>query len=153
MAGRKEKAMNNISGSVSVNVRAETLLSLEDRPNHQLLLSELQGMQKSPDPGWNNARLTYWGSADLLSGSGTQRGYYVNEHEDGDRDMGTFEGKVTLAGDEATLEGTFSFTEGTGKLKGIRGGGSYKGRMVSPTEVQMTWSGSYEVAAGTGRAA
>ena len=50
--------MSNISGSFSAYVRAETTLFAEDQPNHQLQLSEIHATQKSPDPSWNNARLT-----------------------------------------------------------------------------------------------
>lgn len=145
--------MPNISGSFSARVSAEASLFPQDQPNHQLQLSEVVATQNSPDPSWNSARLRYSGIADLVAGSGTQRGYFANDHTDGDRDCGTFEGKVTISGSEITLEGIFTFTNGHGKLKGIRGGGTYKGRMVSPTEIQMTWSGSYELAAGASRAA
>src|SRR5437879_4520779 len=60
----QEDTMSNISGSFSAYVRAETTLFAEDQPNHQLQLSEIHATQKSPDPSWNNARLTYYGIAD-----------------------------------------------------------------------------------------
>jgi hypothetical protein len=91
-------------------------------------LAEIHGTQKSPDPSWNNARLRYYGLTDLVAGNGSQHGYFANEHADGDRDCGTFEGKVTTTGGQATIEGTFTFTSGAGKLKGIRGNGTFKGR-------------------------
>jgi len=133
--------MTNVSGSVSAHIRLLTTLTLSDQPNHQLQISEVQGNQKSADPKWNNSRLTYWSTTDLMAGSGTQSGYYVNEHADGDRDFGTFEGNVTINGVEVTLEGTFQFTGGTGKLQGIRGQGNFKGMVLSPTEIQMNWFG------------
>jgi len=145
--------MTDISGSFSANVRVQTILASQDQPNHELQLAEIHATQKSPDPNWNNSRLTYSSFADLVSGTGTQRGYFLNEHPDGDRDCGTFEGKVTTSGGVTTLEGTFTFTSGSGKLTGIRGAGTYKGRMVSPTQIEMTWSGSYETAAAAGQAA
>ena len=97
-------------------------------------------------------RITYWGIADLHSGSGTQRGYWVNEHSDGDRDWGTFEGKVATTGSEVTLEGKFTVSGGTGKFNGISGSGTYKGRMTSPFEVEMTWEGAYQLAAAKAQA-
>jgi len=145
--------MTNLSGSVTATVRLESTLNLEDQPNHQMQICEVRGKQQSPDAKWNNSILSYWGMADLQSGSGVQRGYYVNEHQDGDRDFGSYEGRITVNGSDVTLEGKFIFTGGTGKLKGIRGSGSYKGKMISPTEIQMNWSGAYEVASGAGQAA
>lgn len=141
--------MPSISGSFSAHVTAETTLFPDDQPNHQLQIAEIHATQKSPDPNWNNSRLIYHGVTDVVAGNGLQHGYYVNEHVDGDRDCGAFEGKVTMAGDQTMIDGTFTFTSGTGKLKGIRGNGSFKGRQLSPTEIEMTWNGTYEVAAGT----
>ncbi len=41
-----------------------------DVPDHWLNLAEIRGLQKSSDEKWNNAQLTYWGFADLVSSSG-----------------------------------------------------------------------------------
>lgn len=145
--------MPKLSGSFSAHVSAETTLFPADQPSHQVQLAEVHAIQRSDDPGWNNARITYCGVTDIVSGTGTQQGYYVNEHTDGDRDCGTFEGRITTVGGQATIEGTFTITSGTGKLKGIRGNGSFKARQVSPTEIEMNWTGTYEVAATAGRVA
>ena len=142
--------MPNVSGSFSGKVKTQTTFSLSDLPNHELNLGEITGLQKATDDNWNNARLAYWGLADLLSGSGTQRGYFVNERADGDRDWGTFEGRITTAGGQVTLEGTWRFSGGTGKFNGLSGSGTYKGRMPSPLEVEMTWEGAYQLAAAAG---
>jgi hypothetical protein len=48
---------------------------------------------------------------------------------------------------ETTLEGTWQTTSGTGKFKGVKAGGTYKGRVTSPTDIEMTWEGHYELAA------
>ena len=87
------------------------------------------------------------GTADLIAGSGPQSGYFVNDHPEGDRDFGTFEGRIVTSGDEVTIEGTWKFTGGTGRFKGLRGGGTYKGRMISPVVVENTWHGQSEIAA------
>jgi hypothetical protein len=95
--------MPSISGSFSAHVTAETTLFPNEQPNHQLQIAEIRGTQKSSDPSWNNARLAYYAVTDLVGGNGTQRGYFANEHADGDRDCGIFEGKVTTtAGQKRT---------------------------------------------------
>ena len=83
----------------------------------------------------------------MIAGIGPQRGYFVNEHADGDRDFGTFEGKIVTAGGEVTIEGIWKYTGGTGNFQGLTGGGTYKGRMTSATEVENTWEGTYELGA------
>jgi hypothetical protein len=98
--------MPAITGSFSGKVNQQMALALSDQPNHELSLAEITGSQKSSDEAWNNATITYWGSTDIVDGKGTQRGYFVNVHREGDRDWGTFEGKVTTSGTEVKVEGT-----------------------------------------------
>jgi hypothetical protein len=138
--------MTPFSGSFTGKAKLQANVSLSDANNHELSLMEVVGLQKSGDPKWNDARVTYWGLADLQAGNGSQRGYYVNDHADGDRDWGTFEGKITTSGGQVTLEGAWTGTGGTGKFNGLRSGGRYNGRMTSPAEVEMAWKGQYELA-------
>jgi len=139
--------MPNIIGSFSGRVISQATFSLHDASDHDMNLMQVSGLQKSSDPDWNNARITYWGTADLLTGSGPQRGYFVNEHADGDRDLGTFEGKITTVGGQVTLEGNWKYTGGTGKFSGITGSGTYKGRAISLVEFENSWEGTYQLAA------
>jgi hypothetical protein len=125
----------------------------DHQPNHVLQLAQIKATQKSADPRWNNSRIAYCSVSDLISGSGTQRGSYSNEYPDGDRDYGSFESRVTTVGGQTTVEGTFTIHSGTGEYKGIRGQGNYKGHQVSPTLIEITWTGAYEVAGAAGRVA
>jgi hypothetical protein len=43
------------------------------------------------------------------------------------------------------MEGTYKNIGGTGRLAGISGGGTYKGRITSPTEVETSWEGNYQL--------
>ena len=138
--------MAKISGTFTGKVKVQTSVALDDAEGHTLGLVEVAGPQQSSDPLWKDAQITYWGTADLVNGSGPQRGYWVNCHPDGDRDWGTFEGKLTITGQQASMEGTFRFTGGTGKFKGISGTGKYKGRFPSPVDVVNDWEGEYQLA-------
>jgi len=139
--------MNEFSGSFSGHARVLTALSLTDVPGHELQTVEIAGPQSSTDEKWNAARVTYWGVSDTVAGNGTQRGYYLNERADGSRDWGTFEAKVATNRGETTIEGTWQSSDGTGMFAGIKGQGTYKTRLTSPTEVACTWQGRYELAA------
>jgi hypothetical protein len=138
--------MPSISGSFSGNITKQSGLPVADQPNHELGIAEVQGTQSSPDPLWNDSKITYWGITDLLDGKGTQTGYFNNVHADGGRDYGTFEGKVTAGEGGMTVEGNFKFTGGDGVYKGITGGGNFKTVAKSETEVEATWTGAYELA-------
>lgn len=141
--------MQNVTGSFSGRTTAQSTISLPDTPDHSLNLTEVQGLQKSSDPNWNDAKITYWSTVDLVAGQGAQRGYFVNQHADGDSDYGAFEGKVAITASGGTIEGTWKYTGGTGKFKGLTGGGTYKGRLTSAVEVENAWEGSYQLAAKT----
>ena len=138
--------MPSITGSFSGRITKQSGLPLTDRPNHEMGIAEVNGTQKSADPLWNDANITYWGVTDLLDGTGSQRGYYNNVHADRGRDWGTFEGKVTTAGGATTVEGTWKFAGGDGEYRGITGGGKFKTVMKSETELEASWDGNYELA-------
>ena len=138
--------MPSISGSFSGRITQQFGLPLNDQSNHQIAIAEVNGTQSSPDPLWNDAKITYWGVNDLLNGEGSQTGYYTTVHPDGGRDFGTFEGKVSSAGGTMTVEGTFKFTGGEGQYRGVTGDGTFKTVAKSETDVEATWNGTYELA-------
>jgi uncharacterized protein with beta-barrel porin domain len=113
-----DKFMSAVSGTFSGSVKVQTVIALTDQSNHELNLAEIIGTQKSSDEKWNNAAITYWGTTDTVNGKGTQSGYFTHVHGEGDRDWGTFEGKVATSGGEITVEGTWQYTGGSGKFKG-----------------------------------
>jgi len=49
--------------------------------SHLLAIAEVNGTQNSPDPLWNDSKITYWRVNGLLNGDGTQLGYFNNSHE------------------------------------------------------------------------
>jgi hypothetical protein len=137
--------MTKVSGSFTGKSNWQATASIPDTGSHDLGVVEIGGKQTSSDPQWNDAAVTYWGMADLTNGSGPQRGYFHNAHADGDRDWGSFDGKISTSGQQATIEGTWQYTGGTGKFQRISGRGTYKGRMTSPTEVEVEWAGEYQL--------
>jgi len=143
--------MPNVNGSFAGKIGKRNALPMSDLPNHEMSLAEVTGTQKSPDPLWNNGKLTYWGVTELLDGKGTQRGYYSNVHEKGGRDWGTFEGRVTTTGGLATVEGTWKITGGDGDFRGASGSGKFKTTMKSETDLECTWEGAYELAKAQAR--
>jgi hypothetical protein len=138
--------MPSISGSFSGTITKQSGLPLSDQTNHELGIAEVSGIQRSPDPLWNDAKITYWGITDLLDGKGTQTGYYNNIHADGDQEHGTFEGKVTVSEGAMTVEGSWKITGGDGKYQGASGSGNFKTVAKSETEIEATFTGEYELA-------
>ena len=135
-----------ITGSFSGKIRGQASVVIAHEENHILSLVGVAGPQKTSDPLFQNVEISYWGTNDLVNGSGSQEGYWCNNHADGDRDWGTFEGRITTSGQQVTFEGTYKWTGGTGKFEGIRGGGTYKGHFPSPMDVVNNWEGEYTLA-------
>jgi len=137
--------MTKISGTFSGSVNWQTAASLPHAPGRQVSLAEIAGPQRCDDPKWADVRITYWGYGDLLNGSGTQTGHWVNDHADGDRDYGTFQGRLTTSAGQTVMEGTWQYTGGTGVFAKIRGGGTYKGEIGAGGQVENNWVGEYEL--------
>jgi hypothetical protein len=138
--------MPKFSGSFFGNVKLQTALTVPDQPNHELDLVEVSGKQKTSDEKWNDTTINYWATTDIVGDRGAQSGYFVNDHGADGRDWGTFEGTVTTEGAKITIEGNWKYVAGSGKFKGITGGGAFKTEMSSPREVETTWNGTYELA-------
>ena len=142
--------MAAVSGSFSGSIHAQSVILLNDEPNHSLGVAEVRGAQSSSDAKWNNSTITYWGTTDMQGLEGVQRGYFLNDHGAAGRDRGTFEGNVSIEGDELVVEGKWQFTGGDGQFAGITGSGTFKTRLTSSTTVEGNWQGAYtlvEVAA------
>ena len=144
--------MPTFSGSFTGIVRGQSMVSAFDQANHILGLAGISGTQKSSDEKWNNSTVTYWGITDTVDGAGTQSGYFVNDHGNAGRDFGTFEGKVTTVAGQLTVEGAWQYTGGTGDFRGITGKGTFKTRLTSPTDVEASWQGAYELGAAKAQA-
>ena len=85
-----------ITGVFSGKVRTQAAAALFHKDNHALTLVEVAGTQTSPDPLYDGARITYWGTGDLENGNGPQVGYWCNERADGDRDWAPSRAKSSL---------------------------------------------------------
>jgi hypothetical protein len=139
--------MTNLTGSFSGHIKSQSAIAVPDQSGHDVSLAEVTGTQKTSDANWNNANLTYVGTTDVTDGKGTQRGFYVNTRADGDREWGTFEGRVTTVNGLPTVEGTYQNSGGTGRFKGMTANGTFKTRMTSPRDVEATYQGTYQLAA------
>lgn len=123
-------AQTKISGTVECP-KPETQHSIEvgDRPNHAFSISqgkcnwtkpfEIAGTQSKED-----AVTT---SAEISGSTARERGYVVGTLANGDKFHVSLTSTTTLKdGAPQSSEGKWRFTRGTGKVKGVKGGGSYK---------------------------
>jgi hypothetical protein len=139
----EEYEMPDFSGSYSAQVGSQNTISAP--PDRVINVVIASAIQKTADDNWSGSRLTIWGVADIADGNGTARGYFRNEHSNGDIDYGTTESTVTTKGTEVTMTGTWRFTGGTGKFVKITGNGTFTDTQTSPMASEGAWRGSYSL--------
>lgn len=79
-------------------------------------------------------------------------GYHTATADNGDKFVVHFTGTASMAKDSTgTISGKWTFVSGTGKLKGIKGGGTYKGKANADGSADVDVEGSYTLAAAAAK--
>ncbi|HMF91963.1 MAG TPA: hypothetical protein VKL40_15070 [Candidatus Angelobacter sp.] len=125
-------AQTKISGAVKCGKPDhEQKIDIGDKPGHAYAISQgkcawtkpmtIAGIQTKDDVGTNFAETTSTGAR--------VRGYVLGTMSNGDKFTVRTEGTDTVKdGRPQSSTGTWSFASGTGKIKGIQGKGTYKGK-------------------------
>jgi hypothetical protein len=145
-------AQTKISGTITCS-KPDPAYSIDvpDRAGHSIMLAkfactwtkpmEIEGVQTKDgvDVGTDD------GSGTRLRGSG----YHMSNMSNGDKIFVRFSGTDTMTkdGKPAGNAGTWSFTGGTGKLKGITGKGTYKGTASADGNMVTDVEGDYQLPA------
>ncbi len=120
-----------------------------DRPDHVMLLAKGKCTWSAGEIGGVKIKEDETTTVTEVSGSsGSDRGHVVVSLDDGDKAFVRFEGKSTMKDKmPADGNGTWTFTGGTGKLKGIKGKGTYKGKWNADGTSAFDIEGEYTLAA------
>ena len=120
---------------------------LTDKPNHSFAVGraqctwtkfEVAGLQSKDGISTDLDEIT----GDTISVSG----YHVATMSNGDTTAVKYQGSGKLKdGKPVSGEGTWSYTSGTGKLKGIKGKGTYKGAANADGSVTYQVDGEYSL--------
>ena len=107
-------------------------LEVGDRPGHMMVLAKQTCSWTSPIEMEGIKGKSYIGvvTADASGGKSQDRGYVVVTMENGDQAFVRFTGASMLDKDGRPVsgEGTWTYTGGTGKFKGLKGKGTYKNK-------------------------
>jgi hypothetical protein len=119
-----------------------------DHPKHELVLAVRTHAISSRFADLDGSELTAYALQDEYAGSGSQTGYFVYALKNGERIWARFESVSALKGSadawEATYQGVFRFTGGTGRYAAIRGGGQYQGRVRPGTGFEESFACTME---------
>lgn len=126
----------------------QTSVQVGDRPNHALSLGQNKCAWTKP---WEIAGIP--GKEGVATFSGEITGntfrfhaYYVDEMANGDKAYYRYQGTATMKdGVSQTEEGSWSLIRGTGKLKGVKGKGTYKGKPGADGTMTYEVQGEYEL--------
>ena len=126
--------------------KAETV-DVGDAPGHVVGVAKATGVGFFD--GGEVATLVTTGTFDYQNGAGKTEGYVGYTFEDGSTFFLKYDAVTTpdSAGMGSSFKGQFSFMEGTGRFRRIKGGGSLSGRRLSlmggGSEVYFTFTGTY----------
>ena len=142
-------AQTKISGTAQCG-KPDPLHSIDvgDRPSHSLSISKANCTWTKPMEiaGSQTKDGFSVGSADVSATKAQISGYHVSNMASGDKFYVRYRGTDTLKdGAPQSSEGTWSFTGGTGKLKGIKGKGTYKGAPSADGSMTYEVEGEYEL--------
>ena len=136
-------AQTKISGTGTCGkADAQHVVEVGDRAGHMLVLIKDSCTWTTPIEMAGLKSKTYTGAiaVDATGGTSQDRGYVVMIMDNGDKAFIRFQGTTTTKeGGAHSGEGTWSYTGGTGKLKGLKGKGTYKssGATADATEDQV----------------
>lgn len=123
-------AQTKISGTGTCGkADASHVVEVGDRPGHVLVLTKDSCTWTTPMEMVGLKSKTYTGAitSDVTGEKSLDRGYAVMTMDNGDKAFVRFQGSGTSKTDGAhSGEGTWSYTGGTGKLKGLKGKGTFK---------------------------
>lgn len=139
------------SGTISCG-KPDPAYSIEvaDRAGHTVSISKFactwtKPMEIADVQTKDGVDVTY---SDGAGGKFRGSGYHFSNMANGDKIYVRFQGNDTVAdGKLASTEGTWSYTGGTGKFKGIKGKGTYKGKADESGTVSSDIEGDYELPA------
>ena len=132
-------AQTKTSGTVTCKPDPPSPVALTDKPNYSFAVGKAQCTWTKFEVAGLQSKDGISTDLDEISGDTTTvRGYHVATMTNGDTWVAKYQGSgKSKDGKPVSGSGTYSFTSGTGKLKGIKGKGTYKG--TPNTDGSMTY--------------
>jgi hypothetical protein len=140
-------AQTKASGACQCKGDPASPVALTDMPNHSFAVGKAQCTWTNFVVAGGQAKDGTSTDLDEISGDTISvRGYHVATMTNGDTWVAKYEGSGKLKdGKPVSGEGTWSFTSGTGKLKGIKGKGTYKGAANADGSMTYQVDGEYSL--------
>ena len=140
-------AQTKISGTATCKADPSTPVAVTDVPNHAFRWASPSAPGTSSRWGAFSTKTGVSTSLDEINGDAlTFRGYHVATMANGGTTTSSFTGKgMSKDGKPLSGEGTWAFTSGTGKYKGIKGKGTFKGKGNADGSMTYQIDGEYSL--------
>jgi hypothetical protein len=130
--------------------KPDTMQSVDvtDAPGHALIVQKGNCTWSAPITlaGLKAVTSVNTNSSEAMGMNITEHGYDVGTMDNGDTYTAKYSGTILAAADgTATFHGSWVFTKGTGKLKGLKGGGTYKGSAAADGTTSANIVGTYSI--------
>jgi hypothetical protein len=139
-------AQTKISGTAQCGKPdTQQKVDVPDHPGHSLSISQAKCTWTKPIEvgALQGKEGVTSGTDDIHGNTVAAHGYYVDTMANGDKAFVRFQGTALVK--EGTSEGKWSYTGGTGKLKGLKGQGTYKGKAAEDGSVTFDVEGEYSL--------
>jgi hypothetical protein len=141
-------AQTKISGTAQCGKpEPQYAIQVGDRPNHSFAISQSKCPYTKPSEiaGTQTKEFVATTFSETSGSRATTRGFLDGTMANGDKFQVRYQGSASAKeGAIESAEGTWSFVGGTGKLKGIKGKGTYKGK-GGPEGITYEIEGEYEL--------
>ena len=123
-------------------------IDVPDRSGHSLIIEHRKCVWSDPLVilGAKTKEGVWDAFIERMEGSLHPHSYEVDTLDDGEKITFQTMGGVESDKNPTTTKGRFSFTRGTGKFKGIKGGGTYEGKVDADGAMTLELEGVYEPA-------
>jgi len=136
------------SSSTCATSQVHQTVSINDGRQHSLSLDQRQCTWNTPVSiaGLSGAAYTSYGVDDVQGNRARDRGYAVGIMENGDKYFLRYVGGSIMNGNiPVRLNGTWTFTGGTGRLRHLQGKGTYRAQPTASGEMKFIIEGNYTI--------
>jgi hypothetical protein len=141
-------AQNKISGTVQCSKPdQQQSMDVGDHPNHSFNIEQgkCTWTQSLEIAGAKSKEDSYTSFSEVNGKMSHTHGYVVGTWDSGDKTTVRTQGAMPMSGGKPVSEsGTWTFVSGTGKLKGIKGRGTYQAKPEGENMI-VTVEGEYEL--------
>jgi len=141
-------AQTKVSGTVQCGkADQQSALDVADRPHHSLMIAQGKCTWTQPMEinGAKSKEDSFTVSSDVSGNSVRETGYVTDTTDSGDKYTVRVQGTMAMAdGKQVSEKGTWTFVSGTGKLKGIKGKGTFEGK-ADGDNMNISVEGEYEL--------